>query len=63
MMKEVMRAMENVGSLSSLGMIFCVAGFIAGTIAIFTVQRSDLQRMAALPLDDGTPIEKDQIDE
>ncbi|MFT5128130.1 MAG: hypothetical protein ACI8W8_001739 [Rhodothermales bacterium] len=58
MMKEVMRAMEYVGSLSSLGLIFCIAGFLAGSLAILSVRRSDIDRMAALPID-----EKDQIDE
>ena len=57
MMKEVMRAMENIGSLSSLGLIFCIAGFLAGSLAIFCVRRSDIDHMAALP------IEKDTSDE
>jgi hypothetical protein len=57
MMKEVMRAMENIGSLSSLGLIFCIAGFLAGSIAILSVRRRDIERIAALP------IEKDTSDE
>ena len=62
MMKESMRAIENIGEYASIAFVIFMAIYLCRFIGMFWMRKDFIDKMSQLPLDDGTVATEQNLD-
>lgn len=62
MMKESMRAIENIGEFASIAFVIFICVYLFRFACMFWMRKDFIDKMSQLPLEDGTVATENNLD-